>query len=434
MDDSKQIAKTDAKPGFWSPDMLYSASLFVVALVTLVVAGMASDGLFANQGIAAAAFFLLFCLFTITMGFPHPGFGHVSFDRVGQISAILIMGPVDAAVVCGLASLLFPLKRLAEGEQPRLVLMASLHNAGLMTLVVLGGGFLYTMIGGAVPLSGLDLGTAGFLLVLIFSMQLLNDLGMLLIFRLRGTDPGKLLTLFTTSVEMFAGLIAVLVALVYARNEPGVTSLLLLVVAVGMLILKRYAEMRTSLEVIVDKRTEELRLKTLELERQATQDKLTGLYNRRYADEYLERQIALARRGDHPLTVALADIDHFKRINDRYSHIVGDRVLERVGEVLKSRCRKSDVVARYGGEEFLLCFPNTSKAFAEQICGELRRAIESVDWTDVVGVAAVPKGLQITMSFGVATARDDVTVTGLLDDADVLLYRAKNAGRNRVVA
>lgn len=432
------MSETSDKPvapeaRFFTPDMLYSVALFVAACVTLALL-LRQAGPFAFQAPGISLFFLLFSLFTITVGFPHPRFGHVSFDRVGQVSAILVLGATDAALVCGAASLIYPWKRLAEGVPLKLVVMASLHNAGLMTLVVLGGGLLFTAIGGPVPLATLTLETAGYLLVLVFSMQLLNDAGMLIIFRLRAQDPGKLLTLFTTAVEIVSALMAILVAVVFTRNQAGVTILLLTVLAIGMLILKRYADMRLHLEALVDARTEELRLKTLELERQATEDKLTGLYNRRYADEYLERQLELSRRSGQPLTVALADIDHFKRINDRYSHIVGDRVLERVAQVLKARCRQSDVVARYGGEEFLLCFPDTGKEFAEQLCGELRQAIAAVDWHEVVGVAVPPGSLTITMSFGIAAAREDFSVTGLLDHADVRLYRAKNAGRNRVVA
>lgn len=419
---------------FWTKDMLYSAVLFAVAAATLVMTASLHGGWLQTEGPGAALFFLAFGLFTITMGFPHPGFGHVSFDRVGQVAAILVLGPLDAAAVCGLASFVYPWKRLIDGESLRLVTMAALHNSGLMTLVVLGGGMAFVAIGGVVPMTSLGLKAVGLLLLMIISMQLINDLGMLIIFRMRGRDPTKLLTVFTMSVEIFAAVMAVLVALVYSRGDIGVTALLLLVLAVGMLILKQYAEMRTSLEALVDERTEELRQKTLELARQATQDKLTGLYNRRYADEYLERQIAQANRSGQPLTVALADIDHFKRINDRYSHNVGDRVLERVGELLRAQCRKSDIVARYGGEEFLLCFPDTDKSSAEQFCGDMRRAMAAVDWTDVVGVAGAPEGLRITMSFGLATAITEVSVTELLDEADVHLYKAKNAGRNRVVA
>ena len=415
-------------------DMLYSAALLVAAVAVLTYLVDRNGFLTGTFGWWSAAFFFAFSLYTITMGFPHPGFGHVSFDRVGQVAAILVLGPVDAAVICGLASLVYPWQRLLRGEPLYLVTMASMHNAGLMTFVVLGGGMLYTAIGGPVPLLTIDLQTASFLLALIFVMQIVNDLGMLLLFRLRGENPGELLTLFTTAVEIVSALIAILVALVVSLQDAGIIVLLLVVLSLGMMVLKRYAEMRSRLETIVAERTAELRMKTLELERQATRDKLTGLYNRHYVDEFLERQLERARRSGESLTIALADVDHFKRINDRYSHAAGDRVLVHVAELLRRRCRQSDVVARYGGEEFLICFPDTSGRFAGQICDELRLAIEATDWTGIIGESGPRGDLRITMSFGIAVAAEDARAGELIDEADLRLYRAKRAGRNRVVA
>ena len=199
-----------------------------------------------------------------------------------------------------------------------------------------------------------------------------------------------------------------------------------------MLVLKQYAEMRNKLEALVAERTEELREKSLELERQATHDNLTGLYNRRYADEYLEREIDASRRYDREFTIALADIDHFKRINDRYSHAIGDEVLCRIANILANRCRKTDMVARYGGEEFLLCFPDTSSEFAEQICTQIRTAVERADWTPIS--EQIGRDFKITISFGVAEIGRDSRRTTILSDADTRLYQAKHRGRNKVVA
>jgi len=204
------------------------------------------------------------------------------------------------------------------------------------------------------------------------------------------------------------------------------------VLSLGMLLLKQFAQMRYKLEALVDERTEELRLKSMELERQATHDTLTGLFNRRYADDYLQREIEATRRHDRDFTIALADIDHFKQINDRYSHAVGDEVLCRVANILVDRCRKTDVVARYGGEEFLLCFPDTSSDFAEQICGQIRTAIERADWSAVTPQSG--EQLKITVSFGIAEVGDESRRTTILSDADTRLYEAKHKGRNRVVA
>src|SRR5690606_19368445 len=204
--------------------------------------------------------------------------------------------------------------------------------------------------------------------------------------------------------------------------------LLIAVLSIGMLVHRQFANMRYKLEAIVEERTRSLKEKTLELERQATQDKLTGLFNRRYADSYLERELENAKRYGRAFTIALGDIDLFKQINDRHSHATGDEVLRRVAAIFNARCRKTDMIARYGGEEFLFCFPQTDCSRARQICEELRHAIETEDWSDL--------GLEagVTISFGLATVQNDSSRRTLLMAADLHLYHAKNSGRNLVIA
>ena len=130
---------------------------------------------------------------------------------------------------------------------------------------------------------------------------------------------------------------------------------------------------------------------------------------------------------------ARADVDHFKSINDRFSHAVGDEVLRRVGRIMSERCRKTDVVARYGGEEFLLCFPDTESTFATQICGQIRQAVEQADWTDLQGGSGRVLR-KVTVSIGIAEARGNTRRAAVISKADTHLYRAKNAGRNRVIS
>jgi diguanylate cyclase (GGDEF)-like protein len=195
-----------------------------------------------------------------------------------------------------------------------------------------------------------------------------------------------------------------------------------------MLALRQFADMRHKLELIVAERTQKLEEKSRELEFQATRDNLTGLFNRRYADEYLAREMDACRRERRPLTVAFADIDLFKRVNDSHSHAMGDAVLRRVADVLRDRCRANDVLARYGGEEFLLCFPNTDLREARLVCEELRVAIERCNWAQLGLVGGV------TISFGIADYRADASAERLLNRADVRLYEAKHGGRNLVVA
>jgi len=431
MNTAQQDSDTAGHLDFRRPDFVYSVLLFAAAVSVLTIVTQRTGFMTSAYGPGTALFFLGFGMFTITMGYPHPSFGHVSFDRAAQVASILVLGPVDAAWINGLASLLYPWHRLWQGVSLSAVLTASLHNAGMMSIVILGCGSLYTYLGGPVPLESLNVAAAGLLLLLMLSMQGLNDLSMVIIVYLRKGDPSKLLNVFSTGVELGSVFIAVVIAIVYVRMEPAIVALVLVVLSAGMFVLKQYANMRYKLEALVEARTMELREKSLELERQATHDKLTGLFNRRYADDYLERQIESARRYDRDFTIALADIDHFKQINDRFSHAVGDEVLRRVAEILVNRCRKTDVVARYGGEEFLLCFPDTSADFAEQICGDIRTTVENAEWTRISEEFGTH--LYITISFGIAQAGNDARRKSILSDADTRLYQAKKKGRNLVV-
>src|SRR5690606_36361183 len=163
-----------------------------------------------------------------------------------------------------------------------------------------------------------------------------------------------------------------------------------------------------------------------QLEKQTKEDSLTGLFNRRYVDSRLETELRRAERFGHPAAVAFADIDHFKTINDRYSHMVGDDVLRAIADLLRRQCRAIDVIARYGGEEFLLYFPETSAADAARVCEKIRLAIEQHDWR------WLHPELAVTISIGVTGAPPDYSTDTLLSAADAKLYEAKRGGRNRV--
>lgn len=415
------------KNQFWRADLVFAVCLFVAGVTALYLAVPASGILAGQYSWGTALFFLIFGVYTITMGYARPGFGHVSFDRVAQISSILVLGPFDAAWINGLASLIYPLHRVWKNVPLRDVAVASLHNSGMMISVILACGSLFAYLGGPIPLSTLDLRAGGLLLLLMLSMQGMNDALMAAMMYLRKKDPATMLTAFSVGVELAAALLAIIVAIVFVEMQLPVFVLLLFSMSLGMLVLKQFAEMRTKLEILVDERTEELRLKSLELERQATHDKLTGLFNRRYADDFLQREIESSKRHNRDFTIALADIDHFKRVNDHHSHAIGDEVLRSVAEILSNRCRKTDIVARYGGEEFLLCFPDTSAEFAEQICSQIRSSVERTDWSGIAD------GIRITISFGIAEVGSNSRRTTILSDADTRLYQAKNKGRNRIV-
>jgi diguanylate cyclase (GGDEF)-like protein len=339
-----------------------------------------------------------------------------------------VLGPIPAACVNGFASFLYPWHRLARGVPLHDVVFAALNNSGLMALIVLISGSLYTSLGGVVPLVTLDVTTVLLLLALVISMQVANDLGMfgLLVIGQRSTKG--FVQWFSVGLELASSMTAVLLAVVYNTLSAAVLVLLLMVLTVGMVGLRQFARMRQSLERIVAERTLELQEKTAALELLATHDNLTGLFNRRHADGYLERLLSDAGDGQRKLTIALADIDFFKQVNDRHSHITGDEVLKRVAKTLATVCRPTDMIARYGGEEFLICFPDTDLLEGVRICERLRSAIEGDDWS-TLGL-----GSAVTISFGVAERQRDSSPRTLRHAADLRLYQAKTRGRNRVIA
>ncbi|HEX2094210.1 MAG TPA: tetratricopeptide repeat protein [Longimicrobiaceae bacterium] len=171
---------------------------------------------------------------------------------------------------------------------------------------------------------------------------------------------------------------------------------------------------------------EQLRVQTAELERQTREDALTGLSNRRDLDERMEVEFERSRRFGRDLSVAMADLDRFKEINDRFSHAVGDEVLRRLGRIFRGGCRGVDAVGRYGGEEFVLVLVESSTEEAAAACERVREAVERYDWTSVY-----PE-LSVTLSIGVCGDPALGSYTELLACADARLYEAKRSGRNRV--
>lgn len=176
----------------------------------------------------------------------------------------------------------------------------------------------------------------------------------------------------------------------------------------------------------VAQQTLELRQQAAELERQAREDPLTGLPNRRAFDECLAAGFGEAIQQQAILALAIIDIDHFKRINDRWSHLVGDEAICAVAELLKSQLHSGWQVARWGGEEFTLVFPAASQAAAYQQCERLRRSI-----AEHTLMTSVPE-LLLTVSIGLAFSVQAHSYARMLSQADMALYQAKRSGRNRV--
>lgn len=161
-------------------------------------------------------------------------------------------------------------------------------------------------------------------------------------------------------------------------------------------------------------------------------DRLTGLYNRAYFDDQIEREIERANRNGTSVALVMADLDHFKRINDTYGHQVGDQALARLGAIIRSNVRQIDLAARYGGEEFALLLPGITRERTGQTAERLRRVVADTRFGDVIPEL---EGLRLSISLGFALYPDDAAnAKQLIDRADrVALYAAKNRGRNRVV-
>jgi len=162
----------------------------------------------------------------------------------------------------------------------------------------------------------------------------------------------------------------------------------------------------------------------------ANTDMLTGLLNRRAFMEKIRQEISRTQREKRPLSLIMADIDHFKRINDAYGHQAGDLVLQRFAEQLTASTRPYDFTGRYGGEEFIVCLPGTGRSGAGSIAERIRRQTEDME----IMLPDESGPIRITASFGTASHEEGprVDVDLLIKRADEALYRAKRGGRNRV--
>jgi diguanylate cyclase (GGDEF)-like protein len=175
------------------------------------------------------------------------------------------------------------------------------------------------------------------------------------------------------------------------------------------------------IQLIIRDITDDIRL--------STSDPLTGIYNRRFVNEYLIKEIARFKRSNESFSLVMCDIDNFKEINDTYGHLAGDIVLKSLAQLVTPTLRQLDIFGRYGGDEFVLVLPGTDSTFASNVIDRLRIKIESIP-------IALPAGVKksITASFGVATfPMDGESSDDLLIKADERLYKAKSLGKNKVV-
>ncbi len=186
-------------------------------------------------------------------------------------------------------------------------------------------------------------------------------------------------------------------------------------------------EAKLELEERVAERTAELNEAKEAAETLARTDALTGMPNRRCFFEQAERNLSLSRRYHHPLSVLTLDVDHFKRINDRHGHAIGDMALQAIAEALPVALRETDVAGRIGGEEFAVLLPETGEQQAQEIAERLRQSIANI------GISTGGEAVPLTASFGLAVLEEEEHFSELLARADQALYQAKEQGRNQVV-
>jgi len=154
----------------------------------------------------------------------------------------------------------------------------------------------------------------------------------------------------------------------------------------------------------------------------ATRDEKTGLYNSQFFDSVFDMEIEKSKRGKQKLTLLIIDIDFFKKINDKYGHVIGDDVLRELAKVFQNTIRKSDVVARFGGEEFILLFPETNLVKAKKLISRIKSKIKNNKFLEKY---------KISVSGGLAEFKKSDTKRKLISRADKLLYKAKHQGRDR---
>jgi len=171
------------------------------------------------------------------------------------------------------------------------------------------------------------------------------------------------------------------------------------------------------------KQEQQLKEYNLTLKKQSTTDQLTQLYNRKYFDETIDKEIQRSTRYKTALSMIIADIDFFKKVNDTYGHIAGDHILANFATIIKDSIRSTDMAFRYGGEEFVVLLPNTTAQDAKQVTKKLRTAVNNHEFEN-------PKS--ITCSYGISQYEPEESKEAFFKKADDALYFVKNNGRNNI--
>lgn len=253
------------------------------------------------------------------------------------------------------------------------------------------------------------------------------------------------------AMTVFGGSVAVGIALFGLRfnseDSPWVTSMCVLglsayLMSIGHIAYRRTLALRHTRQYLLESESalqranealhaqlNEIQALQERLQEQANRDPLTGLFNRRYLESTIQREIARCRRDHAPLTLMMLDVDHFKSINDRFGHAVGDKVLSQLGQLLQTNARQEDVPCRFGGEEFVLLLPHMNADAAIERGEQLRSAFECATVHTAKG-----ETVQTTVSVGISVFPDHgSSMDELTHSADLALYQVKRNGRNGVL-
>ena len=252
--------------------------------------------------------------------------------------------------------------------------------------------------------------------------------------------PNRIAWVVALNVYLAVGFLLALIfwSTVSSSMIFGAAMVLLFQNAVGLVILRRLSALqrRQFALLAMERQTNKLMQQEIEsrkdleaqLRQQAQKDHLTGLNNRRWFLELAEQELRHCRRRQEPLSLCMVDLDHFKTVNDRFGHAVGDRVLVQIAGLCQEVLRDSDIIGRYGGEEFVLALPGTDASAAFEVAERLRLRILHFTFLEL------PEPLQLSITAGIAeVTAEDEDPGSALERADLALYAGKARGRNTVI-
>jgi diguanylate cyclase (GGDEF)-like protein len=411
----------------WKRSLYYTVFMFVLAISLLILLQHYSLGFIPDFNWISSVFFLCFGFFTIYKGFYHTDYGYVSFDRMAQVSSLLVLGPVQAAIINGIASFLFPIISHYLGKDKKVIAVAVFNNSAMTIFMILLSGLAFESLGGTIPQSLLDIKQLLLLGVLLVLLQIINSFCMRILFMIRQQKIDSYFNTFSILFEFIAGLAGIVFALVYNQMNFSSIVLFIILLIIAIMIVNQFAVMRSELEQKVLKRTQDLEDKSKQLEFLAMNDELTGLVNRRYINDHIRQLFGNQTIDNKSIFIAYADIDDFKKINDNFSHDVGDEVLMQIGKVLQQFIHEMLIISRYGGEEFLLCFYSTNKNEVIKTCELIRQKIKSLDFNHV------NLQIEISVSIGIVNANHTSLHRNLIKRADENLYTAKANGKDQII-